>query len=77
MKTWNGIALGLIAYGLWKLSDPPPGEPDDLQTRLKRLSSEWTAAKEKGKIAGEARKRQMESEFEAILARKAGDRPLS
>jgi hypothetical protein len=67
MKTSMGLVLGLIGYGAWKLSEPQPGEPSDIKGRLERLKQEWSRATEQGKLAGEARRRQMEQEFEAIF----------
>ena len=67
MRTTLGLLLGLVGYGAWKLSEPGPGESPDVSARLERLKMEWRKAVDEGRIAGEAKRLQLESEFEAIF----------
>ncbi|GEM_PF-5892063 len=67
MRLIAGALLGLVGYAAWSLSEPRPGEPSDFSSRLDRLRTEWNQALSEGKIAGEARRAQMQAEFEAIF----------
>lgn len=67
MKALSGVLLGLVGYTAWKLSEPEPGGPADIPSRIARLKVEWFKATAQGKMAGDARRTQMEREFEAIF----------
>ena len=67
MRTTFGLILGLVGYGAWKLSEPGPGESPDFQARIARLQMEWRKALDSGRDAGEAKRRQMEAELEAVF----------
>ena len=67
MKTITGIALGVVGYAAWKLSEPGPGEPADVPSRFERLKKELVHATQQGREAGALRRAQMEAEFEAIF----------
>lgn len=67
MKTVTGIIVGLLGYAAWTLSQPAAGEPGDLSSRVERLKAEWARATREGKVAGEARRSQLQQEFQAIF----------
>jgi len=67
MKTITGLLVGLAGYTAWRLSDPGPGESSKLPARIERLKMEWRKATDQGRTAGEARRLQMENEFEAVF----------
>lgn len=67
MKLVTGFLLGLVGYSAWRLSEPAPGQPSNLSTRVELLKNEWERARAKGKEAGAARRTQMEREFDSLL----------
>ena len=67
MKTLAGVVLGVVGYAAWRLSEPGPGESSELPARMARLKMQWRKATDEGRAAGEAKRRQMESEFEAVF----------
>jgi hypothetical protein len=67
MKTAFGLLLGIVGYGAWKISEPSAGESADIGARLARLKVEWLKATDQGRLAGQAKRLQLESEFDAIF----------
>jgi hypothetical protein len=67
MKLILGLAVGIMVYAAWKLSEPAPGERGELSARLERLKREWEAALAQGKAAGIQTRQRMEEEFSAIF----------
>ncbi len=67
MKFLSGLAMGLIGYAVWTLSEPAPGQSGDPSARLDRLKEEWQRARQHGKVAGEEKRQEMEREFEGIF----------
>ncbi len=67
MKLITGVIAGFVGYAAWTLSDPGPGEEDDLTTRFYRLRAAWSRAVGEGKAAGDLRRHQMEQEFQDIF----------
>jgi hypothetical protein len=67
MKLFAGLALGVAGYVAWKLSEPAPGESPVISSRIERLKREWQKATDEGRVAGEAKRRAMEVEFESVF----------
>jgi hypothetical protein len=67
MKLMTGLLFGVVGYSAWKLSEPGPGESGELNARLERLKIQWRKAADQGRMAGDAKRQQMEREFGAVF----------